>query len=489
MRRLIIIAILCTWVTLLGVVARRQGVWRGTAAPPEEDALRLGEANAGSDSEEWLSVYQRAHKIGYTHQRLVAEADGFTFVQTSLLRLKVLDAPQVVRTTVRGRVGPDFTLRSIDFEMRSDAGILRAQGAVDGSTLQLTVVAGTERSERTIPLREPLYLASLLRTAIRADLAVGRRLDASVFDPTVLSQERVGLTVEAEEVVPGASPEVRGWRIREEFRGMQTTAWIDAHGAVLREEGPMGLTLVRQPPAEAVHGGWDGDTLFDVVAEAAVPVARPLEDPRNRASTRLRLSGILPTAVPSDDQQVWDGEVLKIARVSLRTAASYPLPYSGSDLAEYLKPSALLQSDHPRVQAIAREIVGGTTDAKAAAGRLNDWVYDNLRKVPTMSLPNALQVLDMMQGDCNEHAVLLATLARAVGMPARLVAGAVYLDGAFLYHAWAEVWLGRWVAIDPAMRQFPVDATHVKFAAGEPEEQMAMMEIIGRLQVEVLPDE
>jgi hypothetical protein len=92
----------------------------------------------------------------------------------------------------------------------------------------------------------------------------------------------------------------------------------------------------------------------------------------------------------------------------------------------------------------------------------------------------------MGEGDCNEHAVLLAALGRAAGLPTRVVAGTVYLDGAFYYHAWCEVWVGRWVSIDPTFHQFPADATHIKFVVGGPEEHMAMMAIIGRLGIEVL---
>src|SRR5262249_2840047 len=145
-----------------------------------------------------------------------------------------------------------------------------------------------------------------------------------------------------------------------------------------------------------------------------------------------------------------------------------------------------LQTQHPRVQAAAHDAVGDVRDARDAALRLNDWVYGHLRKVPTVSIPNALQVLEMGAGDCNEHAVLFAAMSRAVGLPARLIAGTVYLDGAFYYHAWCEVWLGRWVSIDPTFHQFPADATHIKFVVGGPDEQLALLDIIGRLRIEVL---
>jgi len=88
----------------------------------------------------------------------------------------------------------------------------------------------------------------------------------------------------------------------------------------------------------------------------------------------------------------------------------------------------------------------------------------------------------MGAGDCNEHAVLLAALGRAVGVPTRLVAGVVYVDGAFLYHAWCEVWLGEWVAVDPAFGRFRRTPRTSSSSPG-PEEQFAMVEVIGRLRI------
>jgi transglutaminase-like putative cysteine protease len=101
---------------------------------------------------------------------------------------------------------------------------------------------------------------------------------------------------------------------------------------------------------------------------------------------------------------------------------------------------------------------------------------------PTMTVPSAREVLRTMRGDCNEHAVLLAALARAAGIPARVAAGAVYLDDGFYYHAWTELWLdGRWISADPVFDQMPADATHVKLLEGGPERHLELAQVVGRL--------
>ncbi len=250
----------------------------------------------------------------------------------------------------------------------------------------------------------------------------------------------------------------------------------------------MGMVLVRASAEQALHADWRPEMAHDLAVSVSVPVARPIREPRQRMSLHLRVAGIAPERVPNDDQQQRTGEVLTITRPSLAAVRSYPLPCVDESHADDLKPTAFLQSDHPRLQQLAHAIIGSERDAMRSALLLNDWVYDHLRKVPTVSIPNALQVLEMGQGDCNEHAVLLAALGRAIGLPTRMITGTVYINDGFFYHAWCEVWLDRWIPIDPALHQFPADATHIKFIVGGLEDQIGMIDIIGHLRLEVLDD-
>jgi transglutaminase-like putative cysteine protease len=100
--------------------------------------------------------------------------------------------------------------------------------------------------------------------------------------------------------------------------------------------------------------------------------------------------------------------------------------------------------------------------------------------------PDAVSVLKNKRGDCNEHATLFTALARAAGVPARVAVGLVLQDGRFLYHAWAEVWLGRWLALDPTWRQFPADAGHVRLVYGLDKGVLDLESVVGRLKVHVL---
>jgi len=64
--------------------------------------------------------------------------------------------------------------------------------------------------------------------------------------------------------------------------------------------------------------------------------------------------------------------------------------------------------------------------------------------------------------------------------------GLVYVDGSFFYHAWPEVWLDGWVAVDPTLDQLPADAAHIRFLIGGLARQVEIVRLIGNLEIEVL---
>jgi transglutaminase-like putative cysteine protease len=89
-------------------------------------------------------------------------------------------------------------------------------------------------------------------------------------------------------------------------------------------------------------------------------------------------------------------------------------------------------------------------------------------------------------GDCNEHAMLLAAMARAAKIPARVEAGLVYLKGRFYYHAWNLVYLGRWVSVDALFGQLPADVTHVRLVTGSQQQQLDLIGLIGKIKIDVV---
>jgi transglutaminase-like putative cysteine protease len=130
---------------------------------------------------------------------------------------------------------------------------------------------------------------------------------------------------------------------------------------------------------------------------------------------------------------------------------------------DYLAAGPCIESDRPEIIELARKISAGAADQVETARRLFYWARDRL--VYDAACPfwaeehyRASAVVRAGRGFCIQKAVVLAALARAVGLPARLVfadlrnlrmsAQLRQLMGSdlFVYHCYNQIWLGgRWV--------------------------------------------
>ncbi|MBU1163061.1 MAG: transglutaminase domain-containing protein, partial [Proteobacteria bacterium] len=61
-----------------------------------------------------------------------------------------------------------------------------------------------------------------------------------------------------------------------------------------------------------------------------------------------------------------------------------------------------------------------------------------------------------------------------------------YMNGRFYYHAWNVLYLGDWVTVDALMGQMPADVTHIRFIRGEPDKQIDLIKVIGKVKINIL---
>ena len=143
-----------------------------------------------------------------------------------------------------------------------------------------------------------------------------------------------------------------------------------------------------------------------------------------------------------------------------------------------------IQSKNPQIVSMAKEIVKYEKDKLKAARLIYEWVYKNIEKVPAITIPMATEVLKTRRGDCNEHTTLYTALGRAAGIPTRIALGLTYKDGFFYYHAWPEIFVKQWIAVDPTLGQFPADAAHIRLITGDIDKQAQILSVVGKIKVE-----
>ena len=439
--------------------------------------------------------------------------------------IEALGSVQRTQMVTEVHLSRGLVLRSFDATVTTPAGVFHAGGTVQGdSVLDIAIETGANRPQHTrVRLDRPIVLPTLLplELAVGQHLKVGSTYTVRLFDPLLMQEQPVEVRVLAESTlvvpdsarldsasqqwVPARLDTLRAWKIAQRYGGVDVESWVDHQGRTVSEASPIGFRMQRTAFEIAVQNwrhnrgaaGAAAAGAGDVIAATAIASNADLE-PGSLSELRVRLRNVdLRGLDLSGGRQTLAGDTLVVRREAGSVLTAPPstrlpglltrLPIRGDTaLAADLASEPLVQSDDPRIQAQARLIAGREHRAGPVAQLLTRWVYENLRKKITISVPSAVQVLEDRSGDCNEHTVLYVALARSLGLPARTAAGVVYLRGHFYYHAWPEVWLGEWVAVDPTFGQYPADASHLRFTVGGLARQVELLRVIGRLQLSVV---
>jgi transglutaminase-like putative cysteine protease len=514
-RTSIAIGILAMWVAGLGVLVRRE-LFRPHTQQLAEAGLRV------TPSATFYAVLQRGEQIGFASSTVDTTDGGIT--QEDYLVADLPIAGRLHRASARTsvRLTRALRLRSFSLDVDADLAPIKASGTVIGDSLLLLTVggiAGQPADTQRIRLTGPVLLPTLLPIAV----ALGERprrgesYTLPVFDPASMTPRDIQVTVEAESVfvLPdssifdrsvkrwfGARPDtIRAWKLSTPATGTTGgvsgfNGWVDEQGRVVLATQLLGLTLERRP-YEVAFENWKADALKrgaqvtadrDIYETTAISANKRLR--KHLAELKVRLTGVdLDGFEVKGYRQRLQGDTLTITRESaaaLKAAYALPNGARATVMSVFLDAEPYLEANAPEIRELAVRLRGTETDPRVVADRINRWVYDSLRKEITVGVPSALATLRARVGDCNEHTQLAVALFRAAGIPARIAAGLAYLDDKFYYHAWPEVWLERWVAVDPTFGQFPADASHLRFTVGGLGRQAELLRLMGALQIDVI---
>jgi hypothetical protein len=453
----------------------------GEAVAPLPAVVPIGES--------WMNIHQGGRKIGYAQRTYAKTEEGYRFAENVFMRINTMGIVQPLTVRTLAELKPDRTLASFQFDLGSNLFKFTARGEVAGKKLTVRIGGPGEEKTSVIELPDRPYLGGgILESVGTAGLKPGEGRTYPVFDPASLGHRPVRVTLLGEEplTIMGKSRQAR--KLSVDFMGMKQIAWVDEEGAVLREEGILGIVLSKVTREEAL-AGLEGAVSADLTEIAAIPSSKKIENAAALRVLKVRLGGIQEDSFFLDGgRQTYRNGVLTIRRETPADPSARAGDAAG-ELAAYLKPTPFMQSDHPKIRQKAAEIASASDPDGVKADKLLAWVNKNLEKRPVLSVPNALETLENRVGDCNEHAVLLAALARAAGLPAEVEAGVVYMRGRFFYHAWNVLYLrgrGGWVTADAVLGQMPADVTHIRFVRGEADRQLDLVGLIGRLKLDIL---
>ncbi|MBI9083003.1 MAG: transglutaminase domain-containing protein [Desulfobacterales bacterium] len=433
---------------------------------------------AVAQRETWMAIDQKDRRIGYAHRRLDPTQNGFTLTDTTTMRINTMGMVQDLSIETRATLNSDLSLKGFDFSLTSSLFSFQASGQVEGDALVVTM----DGKQVPIALESPIFLsAGILDAAAGSKMTPGDTRTFSVFDPATLGRRPVRITLRGPETLQIDGKHLETRRFDVDFMGSAQSAWVDGQGNVIREKGFMDITLTRVTRAQALDGA-PLSASQDLTRLVAVAADRHIAEPQRLTVLRLKVDGITNPLSLDGDRQRYRGGELTVRREPVPDPDQVPSVVA----AEFLMPAPFIESDHPRILETVGKIVSPDDRPLARVEKIMRWIHDNIQRRPVLSVPDAVQTLIHGMGDCNEHAVLFAAMARAAGIPARIEAGLVYLRGNFYYHAWNSLYLGQWVTADALMTQLPADVTHIRFVHGAADRQIDLMQVIGKVRFSIL---
>ena len=438
--------------------------------------------------EHWYSIALMNTKIGYMHTVTEkAEYQGEEMTRNKIdivMNFKALGTDVTVEITRVEYTGSDLMPRHF-LSTSNESGLKQVEGWIADGVARVKTTLNGETTESEVPvpsdtISEHIGVTSLLN---QKGLKVGDKQAFHIFSFDVLKPVKTEIEILGKETLTYQAVEKQVYvlcQTMDMMNGITAKLWIDTDGVNYRTEVPlMGLSMVTMKTDKETALG-DTEEV-DVILKTRILPSGKRPTPRSEhLEVEVKLStGNIAEAIISNSQQKFEVSTPHTGKLSIQipsiVAEDCPdLPIQNA-AGEFLAASAYIQANHPDIQAKAKEILEGEVNSWRAAEKLCRWVYTSINdKKMSGGFGSSLTALESRSGDCTEHTVLFIALARAAGIPARICSGIVFAKDAFYYHFWPEVYVGRWVQMDPTLDQVVADANHIQLGGSTMESDNLM---------------
>jgi hypothetical protein len=479
------------------------------------------ELRADEPHETWHVIYLGNLRAGYEFnrervevrdQKKVVISDG-----ESHMTFKRFGQSIRISTLTRTEETESGDLLRFSVEIKAPPGQpTSSEGVVRGSELELTTTVAGRADRRRVAweagAKSPAYLDRLLR---EAPLKPGQSRSHTVYLPDLAKFSTVRFA--ADELRPVKlldGKEHSLLKIAVTFAAvpeLDQRQYVDADGRMrFLETDKLGLVIrgydvSRDVALQAIAG-----EELDLAVTSLVRIDPPILDAHRKKKIVYRISMKGESPVPF----FVAGETQRIKLLAVKdspdqaielTVTAKPIPPVNSRPVKtdekYLAPSRFLQTRDSKVVEHAERAAAGETDPSRIATRLEKYVHDKItQKNFSTAMASAAEVAARLEGDCTEHAVLLAALLRAKKVPSRIAAGLVYVESlnSFGGHMWTEAFLaGEWVPLDATIGKGGIGPAHLKMSDSALDEDAPLpvstflpaYQALGKVKIEVLKAE
>ena len=442
--------------------------------------------------ERWFGIFFDDERAGFSHVRVREGGSGYELYGESSVKMSGLAFSREASVRETYLINRDLTLRTFAVNQTIDGSFTSIKGEATPAGIRVVINSAGRKKEKLLKSKGPVYSPMALNfLPLQQGAAPGKVYRISMLDTEAVKIKNVKITVIGPDTVGNA----KTVHLKNDLYPVDNDIWVDFEGNTVKESVRDGwiVTLaegektIRRFISESALARKDFIVNFSLV-KVETPISRPTEV--NRMVVEISAfpahAGLTVNAAQKAERLEGGKVLFTIDNALVKTRAEN----AAGDLPEpdkFLKPTGPIPSDNPVVVARKTEIVGDEKDAGKVVEKLTRWVASHV-KATSADSPSPLETLKKNEGNSLAHVRLFSSLARAAGIPTRLVSGLVYVrDKGFLYHSWAECYMGYWLPVDPTLGEIPANATHVKLVEGDsPEDLAALSEFVGQIKAKVI---
>lgn len=467
-----------------------------------------GIIKANSEETDYFAVFMEEKKIGHTIMSRITEDGKVTTTQKLSLQVSRGGSEVKLNSTETSIETTDG--KPLGFRVMHDDGtnVISVSGSVDSLWIvDVTVSSMGRKQKKSFGWPRGSVMAEGLRLLqLEKGFEEGLEYKVKLFSPGSEKAIEAKILIGPKKDVDLLGRVVALTAVGTVFKtpsggDVASISYVDENFRMLKSVMPMMGTQVEMIACPKEFALGENDVL-ELVDKMFLASPEPLNGIESAKSVvyHLKPSGKTTTlTIPSSDNQSVQrlkegGVIVTVGPVDAPAGAKFPYVGKDGDILEAMKPTRFVQSDQNDIIKLANLAVGDTKDAGEAVKKIESFVsgYIENRSL-SVGYASAAEVAVSKVGDCSEFAVLTASMCRAIGIPARIVSGLVYVKAfgshknVFGCHAWVEAYVGdKWVGLDATRTPRGFDASHIALAIGngDPADFLNLVATLGRFKID-----
>ena len=458
-----------------------------------------------AEKDAWFTLTLAGARCGWMHESTRASEGSVETINETHMTLGRAGAQATVALSWRFVESPPGTAKSC--EVTSDAGGEASRVTYRFEDTDLVVVqrVGGRDSERREKLPAQRWLTP---SQVETLTQHSRTAQVLEFEYTTLDPSGGMRAISMLCTPVSRSDQGSTWKAQNRTLNLTSMEQVDAEGELLSSRTALGIgeLVAQRATKEEALKRITGPSL-DVITQSIVVLDAPHPALATASRAVLRVTGpetglLLPSA---GAQAVKAGASARDAEVTVSVGGSTKATVDELRDPSFLASTLMIDASDARVKELsARAIETAGLSATSTHGQMAEalraFVASYIhRKGLATAYASASAVARSRSGDCSEHAMLLAALLRARGIPSRVAGGLVYADefagkkSVFAWHMWTQGLIdGEWVDFDATLRDRSFHPGHLLIATSAQDEPSidadfsTMLSTIGMIKIEVL---